>query len=320
MKIAAATLALLALARPATETLEFAPAQGLVLEKRFEIHMLLSKRSLTMSIDGREMPAGMTASAELEMDSQKTIVVRDAYEKVEGARPLQLVRRYETLKDVKREKTRMPGMPVAQEGAKEQVSKLTGKTVEFRWNDARARYDAAWVGKGADDRFLQGVAQDMDLSRLVTGKRLFPGEEWRVDERGFAGFLGAAGNLGFQAPGEKSSQFDDNLKGEAICAFEGVEFVDGRRLALVRVSCELRSFSENVGDRKNIRMDVEMNLSGEFRWDVGAKHLDSYALDGDIAARMTVTDSIQVDDDQLDVLVKADLAGRCEVRGRFARR
>ena len=84
----------------------------------------------------------------------------------------------------------MPGMPEAKEEKKEKESKLAGKTVLFRWNEEKDRYDKEWVGEGATDELLEGVEEDMDLRRLLPEKSLSEGDTWKIDLKEFGDIIG----------------------------------------------------------------------------------------------------------------------------------
>ena len=66
-----------------------------------------------------------------------------------------------------------------------------------------------------------------------------------------------------------------------------------------------------------MRMDIAMELEGEFLWDVEARHLSSYKLDGDMSADMTITQTVDIQGDPQDLVVKVELGGQCAVEGRF---
>ncbi len=321
MKLALAALAFLALSPTPADTLAFGPAEGTTLEKRFELTMKLEKRSMSMTVGGRELPAEMLADTVMDMDFKKTIVVQDEYKKIDGARPLALERNYSTLTDVLDQKIQMPGMPEATEEKKEKESKLLDKTVLFKWNAEEKEYEKEWVGEGGSEKLLEGLEEDMDLRGLLPKKAVSEDDTWKVDLVEFGDILGPGGDLGFSAKdkAEDDNQFEENLTGEAVCTYGGTKDVDGRKLAVIRMTCKARTFQETAEGEQQTRIDFTLDLEGEALWDVAAKHLASYELGGDITADMSITQAMEVQGESHDLVVKVDLGGKFDVEGKFGK-
>src|SRR5262245_35459661 len=101
MQLTHALFALPALVTVASNPLAFGPKEGAKLEKRFGSRMQLEKRSMTITIDGNELPAELTKDAVLDMDFERKTTVADEYRKMDGGRVLLLTRHYDALSDVR---------------------------------------------------------------------------------------------------------------------------------------------------------------------------------------------------------------------------
>ncbi|MBI5364823.1 MAG: hypothetical protein HZA53_16725 [Planctomycetes bacterium] len=317
MKTLLALLAFALLAPAASDTLAFGPKEGTKLEKTFDMHMQLEKRSMTMSIGGHELPAEMTDDAVMDMDKKRHVVVVDEYEKLGDGKPLALVRHFTALSDVDVQKTQMVGMPEPKEEKKEKESKLLDKQVRFHWNAEKARFDKEWVGDEADAELLEKLKEDMDLRGILPEKAVAEGDTWKIDLKEFGDLLGPGGNLGLSEK-EDDNQFEDNLEGEATCTYKGVKEVDGRKLARIATVCKATSsMKEEKEDGPKIDMHFKLELEGEFLWDVEAHHLASYSIEGTVTADMDMSMDLDIQGQQHALEMHVELGGTMEVGGEF---
>ncbi|MCY2959091.1 MAG: hypothetical protein NTY35_02915 [Planctomycetota bacterium] len=319
MKLVLALTALFAFAPTPADTIAFGPKEGTKLEKRFEMRMRMEKRSMSMSVGGQDLPAEMLEDATMDLTSDQTIVVEDEYKKIDGDRPLLLERQFTKLAKVQEQKVLMVGMEKAQEEKKEKESKLADQTVRFRWNDKESRYDKEWVGDGADSALLEGLEEDMDLRKLLPEKAVSVGDTWQIDLKDFGDILGPGGKLGFVGDDkEEDSDFEDNLTGEVTCTYKGEQELDGRKVARIAAVCKAKTFQDGEeGEGPAMHMDFDISLEGEFLWDVGAKHIASYEMTGEVAADMKLTQEIDMGGKSGELLIKIALGGKIEVEGEF---
>ncbi len=323
MKFALALTALLALAPAPADTIAFGPKEGTKLEKRFEMSMTLEKRSMSMSIGEQDLPAEMLEGATMDLSMKQTVVVEDEYQKIDGDRPTLLARRFTTLTDVSEQKVLMLGMEEAQEEKKEKESKLAEQTVLFRWNEKESKFDKEWVGAGADDALLEALEEDMDLRGLLPEKAVSVGDTWKIDLKEFGEVFGPGGQFGFEGEDEDDDEddtdFEDNLTGEVTCTYKGVQEVDGRKLARIAAVCKAKTFQETdaKADQPAMHMDFDITLEGEFLWDLGAKHMASYKLDGEVASDMKLTQEIDMDGKAGELAIKIALGGKIEIEAEF---
>lgn len=324
MKIVLALIALFVLAPAPADTVAFGPKEGTKVEKSFEVRMKLEKRSMTMSVAGQELPAEMLEAATMDLSSDQKVVVEDEYTKVGDDRPLVLSRHFTKLSDVSEQKVLMIGMEEAQEHKREKESKLADQTVLFRWNEKESRYDKEWVGKGPDDALLEGLEEDMDMRDLLPSKAVSDGDTWTIDVKEFTEFLGPGGKLAFKSDDpddddDEDADFEDNLTGEVTCTYKGTKEVDGRKLARIAAVCKAKTFqdSEAKEDQPAMHMDFDLDLEGEFLWDLEGKHLASYAMSGEVASEMKLTQELEMNGEKGELLIKISLAGTMEIESEF---
>lgn len=325
MKLWLACSAFALLAPLAPEKLVFGPKESTKLEKRFEMGMQLEKRSMTMSVDGNDLPEAMTKDTVMEVESKQTVVVVDEYRKVEDGRPMLLARKFDALAETENQSMKMPGMPEPQDKTTEKKSELTGHTVLFRWDDEKSEYGPEWEGDGPDDELLAGLEEDMDLRGLLPEKPVSEGDSWELDIETFGKLLSPGGELGIDDEDDKEEDEDDefekNLKGEARCTFQGVKEVDGRKLARISAVCKATTHQEEENeDGQTVHMAFEMELEGEFLWDLEGKHLASFEMDGDVTARMEMRQSMDIGGAEHKLLITMELGGRMELEAEFERK
>jgi hypothetical protein len=319
MKLASALAALVLAVVPSADKLAFGAKEGTKLAKTFESHMEMEKRSMTISIGGNELPAELGEKATMEMNEDKTVEVEDEYRKTGDDRPLLLARHYTTLK----KKTgsnmdmHMPGQE-AKEETKEPESKLEGKTVLFRWDAEKEKYAREWVGAGADDELLAGVEEDMDLRRLLPSKSVSVGDTWTIDLKEFGEILGPGGKLGFDDKDDNDDEFEEHLKGEATCTYKGEREVDGKKLARIATVCKASTFQDKEEETgQKVHMTFELELEGEFLWNVAGKHLESYEMSGDITSKLEMKQELEMQGRKAELLVTIDLAGKMTEKATF---
>lgn len=317
MKFAAAFAALLLLT-PAADTIEFAPKAGTKLEKRIEQSMKMEKQSMTMTIGGQQIPAEALEDAVLEMSNSQKLVVVDEYREMGDGKPKILARTFETVTKLEESKTLMMGMPEVKEEKKDKKSGLTGKTVLFTLEKGDD-YAKEWVGEGGTDELLEGLEEDVDLRELLPSKDVSKGDTWKLDLKDFDEVMGPGGKLGLDDDDdeEEDTDFEDNLEGELECTYQGVEEKDGRKLARITAVGKGKTFGDRMEGEANLHIDFNFDLQAEFLWDVGANHLVSYEMKGDVTATMKIQQEIEAQGAQHEIEIAIDLKGDLEIEGEF---
>lgn len=320
MKPILAALAFAFLAPASSDTLAFGPKEGTKLAKRFAHHMQLEKRSMTISMGGRELPAELTEKAVFDMEGRQEVEVVDEYQKLGDDRPLVLARTYSKLADAQTENIQMIGMPEPREKKVEKESKLEGKTVLFRWDEEKDEYAKEWKGDEEDDELLQGLKEDMDLRKLLPGKAVAEGDSWKLELKECKELLGPGGDFGFEEEGEEKDDndgFEENLTGDVECTYAGTKDVDGRKLGRITITCKGSTFQEPDDEEASGKMTFEFDLEGEALWDIEGHHLVSYELAGDATMKLDMSREFEAGDKKHEMVIQIELGGRFEFEGEF---
>lgn len=325
MKLASALAVLALVAVPSSDKLVFGVKEGTKLSRSFEQSLEMHKRSMTMKIGDNEIPPEALESAVFDSSFTETVEVEDDFKKTDDERPLQLARKYVTLKHVGEDKVQMAGMPEAQETKKDKETDLEGKSVLFRWDAEKDAYAKEWIGDGADGALLEKLKEDMDLRGLLPSKAVSEGDTWTIDLKEFSDVLGPGGKFGFKKDDPKDDDdddgFEENVKGELTCTYKGISEIGGKKLARIAAVGEATTFDdEDKEDGPKLHIDFSMQLEGEFLWDPAAKHLASYELGGDVTAKLTLTQDIEMGDRSAELEMTVDLEGKMKIEGKIEER
>lgn len=315
------TLAACAVLAPVTsDKLVFGPKEGTKLGRTFEFHMELSKKSMTLTMGGHELPKELGEQATLEFSFKQHVEVEDEFRKLAEGRPALLARHFTKLSDENTSTVQMVGMEEPKEESKHKESKLEGLHVLFRWDTEKDEYTKEWEGDKGDSALLEGLKEDMDLRLLLPDKALADGDTWEVDLKEFGALFGPGGDLGFEGDDKDDDHdFEKNLKGAVTCTFKGVEEVEGRKLARIAAACKASSFQDkHEDDGPKMHMSLEFDLEGEFLWDVEGKHFASYELGGETTGTLEMKQEIDIGGGQKHELqMNVELAGKVGMKGEF---
>jgi len=289
--------AALACGTSGADTPRFAPAEKSVLVKTFSTSFSLRSTSLTATRDGKPLPEGTVPAPSESQDESRRIKVTDRWVKVGDGRPLELDRTFDEL--VMNRKSETTSSKAKEATTKESAleSDLEGKTVRFSWNAKDSKYDMTAAGEELDPELFVGLREDLDLRVLLPAKDVSVGDTWAIDPKPLNYMLTPCGNLHFheagQAIGKRTSQqetladrFAENAEGEAHATLESIREKDGRRLANVKLDARLRTHGI-LPDQKELRGDIDLELKGQFTWDLSAQHVDAAAFTGKV--KMVVT-------------------------------
>ena len=116
---------------------------------------------------------------------------------------------------------------------------------------------------------------------------------------------------------DKDSSFEDNLKGEVECTYEGEKEVDGKKLARVALACKATTkMAPSEDDGALQSMDFEFDLEGELLWDAAARHFVSYELGGDVTTKLVIQRKVEAKGQQHDFTIRLELGGKLELEGK----
>ena len=305
-----ASAVLLALVAPGrNEELSFHPAQGSELERRF--HWKASGAVDDLEVTANEQtvdPALLQLPPDLEFDFEASYGVHDEFEKMDGERPLVLLRHFL--------EASMHGS--GPEGETSEDGTLNGKSVRFSWNEESDEYERSWVGEEGKDEELERLTEDLDLRALLPGKEVGAGDEWQVE--GFplwsAVVPGLDLELAFELKLEPDEEVPEAVKEEirrffkesgATCGLVSVQAGDTGSTAEVafsskiehRVTLDPSVFGENMPEEvefQDIELRLELSIQGTLLWDLDGGHFTSFTyeleaeLEGEITGRVPSAD------------------------------
>jgi hypothetical protein len=182
-------LAALAALVLAGETFVLAPEPGTELERKW-------KEELELEVDTIEHTIGGTP-VELPFDSigftvRRAFELEDALEAVAGGRLTSLVRAFGSAE---------LGFELELDG--ETVGELTGQhgcgetELRFRWDDEEESYTRERLAGELDDEALERLEPDLDLTALLPGGELAPGDTFEPPLAALRAFFRAGGDLGW---------------------------------------------------------------------------------------------------------------------------
>jgi len=293
----------LAVAPFSREELRFKTPVGEKVTKTFEDSLSLKLEEMRVVVNGEVQPDDELDGLKIDIDAATRVVYTDHYREGGEEQPKVLARSFDTLE---RKRTQNAGLEgEVEEETSEEESALEGETVVFTWDAEEQRHSAKFDGEGADEKLLGGLFEDTDLRTFLPGKKLEKGDSWNIEPKAFRHVIDPGGELHFESDDEDQDDDDDdeqlneNLTGEIRATFEGTREEDGAQLAVVKLSCTLKTFRENESSEEDFstvqRLEVEFKLEGELVWELASGRLSSYQLEGDakLVDKNTSTGEIQ---------------------------
>jgi hypothetical protein len=291
------------------------------LTKTFETKAKLASESMSITVDGNDMHAGVDGP-KIEILDNETIQVMDEYAAVEGGRPTKLVRKFVDLSGDSLQTTAMPeesGMEDREEKG-EKESPLEGKTVVFSWKDDA--YAAAWPEdeKDGDDELLEKLEGDMDLVAFLPAKDVSKGDTWDLEAKVFSAISSPGGRLQLRAPDddEKDASFQEeiekNMGGEGKATYRGMREVEGVEVGVIEIAAELESHAAMDAEEGENTVEYSVTYSGEVLWNVKAGCLHSFEIQGEMKLTMNTKSSIQFGEESHELLQKIEFGGSIEHR------
>lgn len=307
---ALAAFLLLALA-PAEDAPRFAVKQGSVLEKSFATEGSLALEDTDLRLNGEDAdPEQFGMPADLEVSFGYEVACQDTYESVSEARPLALLRAFESVRF--RAET--------QDGEREDEEHLAGRTVRFDWKADDEAYAKTFVGDPGDDEDLDMLREDLDLRSLLPAGKVDEGDTWSVDGLGMLELwlpgIDVRGNLDPEALGDLPPAVVESLLGalERIaveCTWEGEVEEDGVRLGRIGLAADVRetvpidpSFATEDPeappmDWKRLDVEIDLDLEGTLLWNQAEGRFASFESKG--AGTLAIEVDMAIPDLQLSI-------------------
>jgi hypothetical protein len=235
------------------------------------------------------------------MTTKSSLTVTDHYVKVAEGRPVELIRSFDTV-----ETSVEAG---SETKSNDELEKLEGKKVSFKWNADNSDYDVAYHETEGDAKILEHLAEDMDLRKLLPDRSVKEGDKWEVDAQGVLSVVVApmrVDNLDLgDAPEEMSDVIEEVLTEvkrlgndvKTVCEYKGSRDVDGKSCAAVAIkvdgkpSMDLAGVISNVvkkqieGSGQQVDFDVkkatvtlEIHATGELLWNLADGHVYGFSL------------------------------------------
>lgn len=328
-----ATLLLLALPllalRPSSEpqTLAFGLPEGARVEKRFESRTKLRLVERSVTLNGEDLSEGEEVEIEVSLEEERVFL--DAYRRVEGGRPLVLVREHSKLAGKELSEFRAEGMQ--HEEKETQESELEGLDVRFTWDEGREDYLAAFDGEeGGDAELLLDLVADTDLLGFLPSDEVSKGDSWKLDPKLFRHLVEPGGGVRLLSEGEEAEeeramerQLNEHLDGTLVATFGGLREEQGRRVGVIQLEADLDTHAESSevdedGDPVVRRMEVGFEIEGEILWDLAAGRPHAYALSGEMELSLVETSTWEDEEEgTVSWVVRMAFEGETSFAGRW---
>lgn len=322
---------------PVVDDLAFRPKDGSEVTKTFANSMELGVDDLSMTVDGNDM-SEMVPLDEAQMSMTSSITITDKYVKVADGRPTELVRSFDAI-----DSSVEAG---AETTSNEELEKLEGKKVSFKWNEENSDYDVAYHESEGDAEMLDRLAEDMDLRALLPDRWVKTGDKWEVDAKGLMSVVFAGMRLDKIDMGEAPEGMADVIEemlGEVrrlgddiktVCEYKGTRDVDGKSCGAIGIKVEgkptldLANFITNVAqkqgesmgvpieiDVKKASLSMEIAAVGELVWDLADGHVHGFTLAPDVMlnAELDVTAGAQGQSSHVELSAEASAKGEMSV-------
>lgn len=322
---------------PVVDDVAFHPKDGTEVTKVFGNSMEFALDDITMSLDGNDMSDAIPID-EAQMTMESSVTITDKYVTVAEGRPTELLRSFDAI-----DSSIEAG---AETTSNEELEKLEGKKVSFKWNADNKAYDIAYHESEGDAEMLDRLAEDMDLRALLPDRSVKEGDKWEVDAEGLMSVVFAGMRLDKLDMGDAPEEMADVLEemiGEVkrlgddiktVCEYKGTRDVDGKSCGAVAIkvegkpSLDLASFITNVakkqGETMGVQIDIdvkkatlalELGATGELVWNLGDGHVKSFQLTQNINlnAELDITAGAQGQSQHVEMTAEASGKGEMTV-------
>ena len=171
-------------------------------------------------------------------------------------------------------------------------------------------------GSALEEEDVEGLLEDTDFRALLPHGEVSEGDEWEIDISKLQGILAPGGDtllipeeagedpdssmgMGSSDMGDLNDYFNEDLEGEFIAVFDGMQKTDDGEFAAIKFTFEVSNaiditervqesledgeLPEGVGEMEIEHVDLEVAYEGEgiMLWDLKAGHFHSYEASGD---------------------------------------
>ncbi len=304
---------------PTSDELAFGVAKGTKLAKQFTISIEVEKKNASLTFGGRELPKELQDKIEMTMSFGESVEYDDEYVDMDGARPKELVRHFSKATITGAAHSVTPGAE-PKDKKRETESLLVGRDVAFTWNAKENEFERAFRGEKADASLLEKLSEDTDLRKLLPQERAKVGDGWKLDSNAFNPLVVPGGNLHFKPDDDSEFDFESNTSGQTEAQFAETREVDGVPLAVVTMKSSIKWHSDKIRkDEMPMKMEISLDLEGEFLWDLEHKHLSSYEMHGPVEMTLDGISEVEVKGRKIEMKMRFELAGEMKAAGRVER-
>jgi hypothetical protein len=298
---------------PAGDSVEFHPADGSDLEKKFTLEGDFQLGDFSMIVDGQDM-SGQIPVGEVSGDFDVALSVVDHYLKTEGGKPLHLERDYSS--------STASFSAMENSDSKENLFDVDGETVVFKWDAENGEYVRSYKDGEGDEEKLADLGIDLDYRALLPGKSVAAGDKWEVAPKALvtALFFGAemkdlaelsADDAEFAALADEIlpeiEKLFDSFK--AQCEYVGPRDESGKQVGEVKVSVNsdgtadlteailaaVQAQTEGSGaefDIQTANFTIKMRGEGKLMWDLAGGHAESFEMDSEVELLVEIAASV----------------------------
>ncbi len=268
------------------EALVYAPAEGTILTRTFHqaSESQLESDSLTIGDEQVEKE-----DLDLELTTERSIVITDEIESMGAGQPLRLIRRFDELASAVTYSSEE-----FEDRTRPEVSDLEGVSVLVTWDAEDEEYDFEPAeDEEIDEALLEHLQEDMDFRLFLPEDEVDEGASWEIPVPAWISVNSPSGYLSFRY--EEEEHDDNDLKmilarkeateGEGEATFEEVRVENGRKLAVIAFRFELSSdvevefeppaTEEVISQTRGLEQSFE--IEGELLWDLEHGHAHSFS-------------------------------------------
>jgi hypothetical protein len=298
---------------PRADEVTFAPTVGSSVTKTFTITQEFEEGTLTISRAGNDLTIETTGTA------SQSITIADTYAKMDGAKPVQLVRAFKDgATEIETESA------LSSKGAEQEFeasgagdSRLNDLTIVFAWDVDQSEYLKTYdENSEGEDAWLAGINEDMDLRGFLPSGEVAIDDEWEADSSVLLSTFAPGGNLQWDLKmvdegrnggvdpaifSELGSMLEgSDIEGEIKCKYAGPQEVEGAEYLAIEVTILVDALTDLTEDAEadmdgddlpegveieigDMAMELHLEGKGLLLWDAQAGHLHSFSYTGDTA-------------------------------------
>jgi len=349
MRFTGLLFALVPFGAGAQETIVFQPAEGSSLEKVWTTKHTLIVSDMNRSRGDDEAPVRMSSNG---IGSEETLGVVDEYLAMGEGRPDRFRRVFHKGKRTTQLVHQSESGETEPRGATiRQKLELRGSSIVFTWVPEESTYGKYYDRREIDEAALPALRSDMDLAFLLPSGPVEVGDSWQLPPEAMIDLFGRGGTLPFaEAPkkddfltraldsgvaGGMDQAFGGEADGSVNIAFREVRELEGRRLAVLGLTCDVRYERDRTGfvQSNTIRLErregieyldafLTLGVKGnaEILWDLDRNLPVELAFAGDETVFARVTHHAPMDEEGVNRSQNVTMEGRLIIRATFTPR